>query len=483
MVIKDFKRYRNSIESGLILGFIGSLSASCSAGSGKMGKRADKPNLVFVFADQWRAEAAGFAGNAQVKTPNLDRLAAESVNFSTAISTCPVSSPARASILTGQYPLTHGIFFNDKPLADNATSIAEVYREHGYRTAYIGKWHLKGHPKGEDRNKHRMMPVTEENRQGFEYWKVLECTHDYNNSIYYDEENVKHSWQGYDAEIQTDSAISYIERNKGKPFMLFLSWGPPHDPYLTAPEKYRNIYADRKNIKVRPNVPDSLAEAATKQIAGYYAHIAALDEYIGRLQVAVKEAGIERNTIFVFTSDHGDMLWSHALTYKQKPWDESVLVPFLLKYPRKFKKAREVTIPFVTPDIMPTLLGLSGLPVPDRVEGTDFSGYLLGKEDLDIKAGLIMCPVPFHQWSFQNNGREYRGIRTERYTYAKDLKGPWLLYDNEQDPYQLNNLVNRPEYALIQKDLEAELSRLLKKTGDEFREADYYMKKWNYDYD
>jgi len=99
-----------------------------------------------------------------------------------------------------------------------------------------------------------MMPVTEENRQGFEYWKVLECTHDYNNSIYYDEENVKHSWQGYDAEIQTDSAISFIERNKGKPFMLFLSWGPPHDPYLTAPEKYRNIYADRKNIKVRPNV-------------------------------------------------------------------------------------------------------------------------------------------------------------------------------------------------------------------------------------
>jgi len=138
MVIKDFKRYRNSIESGLILGFIGSLSASCSAGSGKMGKGADKPNLVFVFADQWRAEAAGFAGNAQVKTPNLDRLAAESVNFSTAISTCPVSSPARASILTGQYPLTHGIFFNDKPLADNATSIAEVYREHGTGQLILG---------------------------------------------------------------------------------------------------------------------------------------------------------------------------------------------------------------------------------------------------------------------------------------------------------------------------------------------------------
>ncbi|HBE43197.1 MAG TPA: sulfatase, partial [Bacteroidales bacterium] len=151
--------------------------------------------------------------------------------------------------------------------------------------------------------------------------------------------------------------------------------------------------------------------------------------------------------------------------------------------PMKLRKSREVVIPFGTVDVMPTLLGLAGLPVPGSVEGTDFSSYLLGKGDPGMKSALIMCPVPFHQWSFENGGREYRGVRTKRYTYAKDLDGPWLLFDNKQDPYQLNNQINKPEYSEIQKELEEELNRLLRKTGDEFREADYYMQKWNYDYD
>jgi len=470
-------------EQALSFGIIASLALSCSPETGKSDGNRIKPNLIFVFADQWRADATGYSGNTQVVTPNLDRLAGKSVNFVKTIANCPVSSPYRATLLTGQYPLNHGIFFNDKPLADSVISIAEVYRDHGYNTAYIGKWHLNGHPRGEDRNRHRMLPVPAERRQGFEYWKVLECTHDYNNSIYYDENDVKHTWQGYDAEIQTDSAIAYIKRTKDKPFILFLSWGPPHDPYQTAPEKFRNLFSDWKSIKLRPNVPDSLAEKAGRQIAGYYAHIAALDECLGKLLSAINEEGIERNTIFVFTSDHGDMLQSHSQSNKQKPWDESIRVPFLLRFPGKIKKGKEVRVPFGTVDIMPTLLGLSGLPVPVTVEGTDYSPYLLGKEKPRTTAVLIMCPVPFHQWSFENGGREYRGVRTERYTYARDLKGPWLLFDNDQDPYQLNNQINQPEYFEIQKELEEELNRLLKKTGDEFREADYYMKKWNYDYD
>ncbi len=467
----------------LTFGLIGNLLLSCSSGTGKTERNTSGPNLIYVFADQWRAEATGYSGNRQVRTPNLDRLAGESVNFVTAISNCPVSSPARASMMTGQYPLTHGIFFNDKPLGDDRISIAEIYREHGYNTAYIGKWHLNGHPKGESRDEHRKLPVPSERRQGFDYWKVLECTHDYNNSLYYDNDNVQHIWQGYDAEIQTDSAIAYIRAGKDSPFILFLSWGPPHEPYHTAPDKYRDMYSDWQSILLRPNVPDSLSERAKKDIAGYYAHIAALDEYLGKILAAVKESGIEENTIFVFTSDHGDMLLSHGLTKKQKPWDESIRVPLLLRYPLKIKKARKVKIPFGTVDIMPTLLGLSGLPVPDGVEGTDFSDYLLGKNKPDIKSTLIMCPVPFHQWSFDNGGKEYRGVRTERYTFARDLNGPWLLYDNKTDPFQMKNLVNKVDYKKIQNELEVELNRLLDKSGDKFMEADYYMKKWNYDYD
>ena len=158
-------------------------------------------------------------------------------------------------------------------------------------------------------------------------------------------------------------------------------------------------------------------------------------------------------------------------------------MPFLLKYPEKLINASEVTTPFVTTDVMPTLLGLSGIPIPESVEGNDFSSYLLDQTQPNFNAGLIMCPVPFHEYSREKGGKEYRGVRTARYTYARDLNGPWLLYDNQNDPYQLNNLVDNPAYAEVREELEGELVTLLQQTGDEFKEADYYMEKWNYLYD
>lgn len=446
-------------------------------------KENQKPNVVFVLADQWRAQALGYTGNWQAKTPHLDKLATEAVNFSTTISTCSVCTPARASIITGQYPLSHGLFHNDKPLSNDALSIAEVYKEQGYQTAYIGKWHLNGHANGEDLNEHRLLPVPKERRQGFDYWKVCETTHKYNNSIYYDENDEKHSWKGYDAIAQTDSAISFIKNNKEEPFILFLSWGPPHAPYETAPDRFREMY-DPAEMKVRPNVPESKIQKAKQALSGYYAHCSALDDCIGRLQTAIKESELEDNTIFVFTSDHGDMLYSHKQTKKQKPWDESILVPFLLKYPGKLgTRPRKVSTPFSTPDIMPTLLGLSGIDIPSSVEGVSFDPFLLGGEKPDVKAGLITCPVPFHQWKRSIGGKEYRGVRTERYTFVRDLSGPWLLYDNLSDPFQMNNLVNKAESTTLQKELNAELEKLLQQRNDEFREAEYYMEKWDYDWD
>ena len=199
-----------------------------------------KPNVVFVFADQWRAQATGYAGDTNVRTPNLDRLAARSVNFENAVSCCPVCSPYRASLLTGQYPLTHGVFLNDVPLRNEAVSLAEVYRNAGYETAYIGKWHLDGN--------HRSAFIPRERRQGFDFWKVLGCTHAYNNSFYYGDEDVKLKWEGYDAIAQTREAQQYIRDHAGgPPFLLVLSWGPPHDPYETAPQKYRDSVQAREH--------------------------------------------------------------------------------------------------------------------------------------------------------------------------------------------------------------------------------------------
>jgi arylsulfatase A-like enzyme len=436
----------------------------------------DKPNLVFVFADQWRAQATGYSGNPDVLTPNLDRLAKESVNFSNAVSGCPVCSPYRASLMTGRYPLTHGVFLNDVRLSTNAVSIAQAYSRAGYETAYIGKWHLDG-------NK-RSGFIPKERRQGFEFWRAMDCTHHYNNSYYYGDENVKLKWEGYDAIAQTREAQQYMrQRVDDRPFALFLSWGPPHAPYHTAPEKYRNLFNPEK-LAVRPNVPGHLQDEARKTLAGYYAHIAALDECVGEILGTLKELRIENDTILVFTSDHGDMLFSQSQQKKQKPWDESILVPFLLRYPALLgKKGKTIDMPINTPDIMPTLLALSDIEIPQTVEGTNLSGVLMGAEKPRDNAALISCPSPFGQWTRANGGKEYRGVRTRRYTYVRDLNGPWLLYDNKQDPYQLNNLCNEPEHRKLQNELESILTQKLKQTNDEFMPGPEYIKKWGYEVD
>ncbi len=446
-------------------------------------KPASKPNLVFVFADQWRACDTGYAGNKQVKTPHLDRLARQSLNFINAVSGCPVCSPYRASLLTGQYPLTHGVFYNDKPLAPDIISIAKVYKKAGYQTGYIGKWHLNGHPKGHGSRAYRKKPIPGDRRQGFDFWRACECTHDYNKSLYFDENDQQHLWDGYDAAAQTRTACRYIQNQAKNPFILFLSWGPPHAPYHTAPEKHRRMYDDG-DINLRPNVPPALSAKARKDIAGYYAHISALDDCMGDLLKALKKAGTEDNTILVFTSDHGDMLYSHGQTKKQKPWEESVRVPFLLRFPAVHgDRGRTIDMPINTPDLMPTLLGLCRIPVPDSVEGQNFAAVIEGTADADNRAALLTCPVPFHQWNYGRGGREYRGVRTRRYTYCRDLNGPWLLYDNQNDPFQLTNLVNQPDFTDLQKRLDGLLDGKLQAANDRFLPGDKYMQRWDYDWD
>ena len=452
------------------------------AESNNLAKQSERPNVVFVIADQWRAQDFGFSGNDQVIVPALNKLATESVVFSNAISNIPVCGPARATLMTGKYPLSHGIFYNDKPMKAEEECIAEVYKANGYQTGYIGKWHINGHEQGVSHSVGRAKPIPADRRQGFDYWKVNECTHNYNKSFYYDENNVKHTWEGYDAIAQTNDAKSYIQSHKENPFVLFLAFGPPHSPYDSAPQKYKDMYKDM-DIKLRPNVPKEKSEKAIKDIKGYYAHMTAIDDCIADLQAEIKRLGLDKNTIFVFTSDHGDMLYSHAQINKQKPWEESINVPFIIKYPAKLKGGERLNKVFSFQDIMPTMLGLCNLPIPKSVEGVDYTGQLLGKEDLAIDGALITCPVPFHQWSYKNGGREFRGIRTERYTYAKDLNGAWLLYDNQKDPYQMTNLVNTDTYKAIQLDLEKKLQKMLDQRGDQFLSGDAYMKAWNYSWD
>ena len=436
-----------------------------------------KPNIVIVIADQWRAQAFGYAGDNNVRTPNIDRFEKECVNFTQAVSGTPVCTPMRATLLTGQRPLTHGLFINDVPLNPEITTIAKVLKGEGYDTGCIGKWHVDGHG--------RSNFIPRERRQGFDYWKVLECTHAYNNSPYYADGPEKLKWEGYDAIAQTKDAQQYIESRAktGKPFLLWLAWGPPHNPYETAPEKYKAMY-DPEKIQLRPNVPKEVEARTRKELAGYYAHCTALDDCFADLLATLKSTGLAENTIVLFTSDHGDMIGSHSLIRKQKPYEESARVPMLFRFPGSLGiKPRRVDGTINTEDVMPTLLRLCNVAVPKSVEGLDFSGYLRGGADPSGGATVVQCASPFGEFTRPIGGREYRAVRTKRYTYVKDLKGPWLLFDNEKDPYQLDNLVGKPEHAKLQAELDARLKQKLAEARDEFRPGADYIAKWGYKVD
>ena len=435
------------------------------------------PNILFIIADQWRAQAFGFAGDPNVKTPNLDRFEKQCVNFTQAVAGMPVCSPTRATLLTGQRPQTHGIFLNDVPLDPKAVTLPKELKAGGYDTACIGKWHVDGHG--------RSTFIPPERRQGFDYWKVLECTHDYNKSPYYGDGAEKRMWEGYDAIAQTHDAQSYLQNHakSEKPFLLWLAWGPPHNPYETAPAKYRAMFSPDK-IVLRDNVPEADRAAARKDLAGYYAHCAALDDCIAELLETLRETGLDQNTIIVFTSDHGDMIQSQGQKRKQRPWEESARVPMLFRLPESLAiQPRRVDGTINTEDVMPTLLNLCGRPIPKSVEGFDFSGYLRGGADPSGGATLIRCITPFGEFTRAEGGREYREIRSPHFTYVRDLKGPWLLYDNVKDPLQRENLVGKPEHAKLQAEQEARLKQKLADQNDKFLPGADYIAKWGYKVD
>ncbi len=431
---------------------------------------ATKPNIVYVLADQWRASATGYAGDPNVKTPNLDRLATEALNFRNAVSVCAVCTPHRAALMTGRYPTSTGMFLNDAHLPESELCMAEILGSAGYATAYIGKWHLDGHG--------RSAYIPPERRQGWDYWKAAECDHNYNHSHYYTgNSDVKRFWDGYDPLAQTKDAQQYLrERARiGQPFILFVAYGTPHFPHDTAPAEFKALYPPDQ-IKLPPNVPASLQVKARQEAQGYYAHCTALDRCVGDLLVTLAETGLATNTIFVFTSDHGEMLGSHGVPphTKQVAWSEASKVPFLMRIPAI--GGRMVSTPLTTPDVLPTLLGLTGVAIPRSVEGEDLSQLIRAGRDVD-RAALYMGVAPFVSRQFAN---EYRAIRTSQYTYVRRLEGPWMLFDDVKDPYQTNNLVEQPEHAALVRELENRLQARLKHIGDDFRPGSAYIAEWGY---
>jgi arylsulfatase A-like enzyme len=221
------------------------------------------------------------------------------------------------------------MFLNDLYLPDEELCMAEIFSSEGYDTGYLGKWHLDGHG--------RLNNVEPERRQGFDYWKALECSHDYNKMAYYENENPEMKyWEEYSPNALARDANNFMaERAKSEnPFLLFISIATPHFPHESAPVKYRDLYPP-SGLTLAPNVPDELQAEIRNELQGYYAHCTATDEAVGNVLHKIRELNLLDNTIIVFSADHGEMMGAHGIRpfTKQLAWDESIKVPFLIRYP------------------------------------------------------------------------------------------------------------------------------------------------------
>jgi arylsulfatase A-like enzyme len=390
------------------------------------------PNILFIMPDQWRGMDLGCMGNSQVRTPNIDRLASQGINFTNAVANCPLCTPARAILQTGRYPHENGMQVNDVPLPLNERGLGTILHERNYLTGFVGKWHLHGGVR---------MPgfvPPGPRRHGFDFWAANICNHDYFNQQYFRNNPTPIHMQTYEVPAWTDLAIEFLEKAQSgtQPFCLYVDYGPPHDPYQVPPG-YEGLYHPA-GIQLRPNwQPGAPVFGLAPDIVGYYSAIACLDTQIGRLLARLNDLGLAQNTIVVFTSDHGDMLGSHGTYSKRKPWEESVRVPAIMRMPEVIPAGVTSDAPFSHVDMVPTLLGLSGMRPEPQMQGFDYSSYLRGQSSTTPTFAHLMMYS-------QTEGGEFppwRGIRSRKLKYARFQNKPWMLYDLEHDPYEMNNLL------------------------------------------
>ncbi|MFB6218719.1 MAG: sulfatase [Halobacteriaceae archaeon] len=434
-----------------------------------------RPNVVFMFSDQHRGMDVGYAGNPDVRTPNMDRLATEGMALPRTYANTPLCCPSRATLLTGQYPMSHTVIGNPLQLPTDVPSVGEAFRDAGYRTGYVGKWHLDGRPLDG-------FTPPGPRRQGFDdFWAVYNCSHDYFDAEYYRDDPTPIEFDGYAPAGYTDLALEFLE-DSDTPFCLFLSWAPPHGPYDQVPDEYKNLY-DAAELEMRPNTEPFFEFARERgfddpreTVANYYAHITALDDQLGRLLDCLDEAGLAEDTIVVYTSDHGDMLFSQGYMKKEAPWEESINVPFVVRWPGEIPADTVDESLFSVVDMAPTVLSLAGVSPPAEMEGTDYAPVLRGEGASLPDSVFLTLPVPNNQAQAQGIP-EWRGVRTDRYTYVRLQDGtPWLLYDNEDDPYQLQNLALQNDARAMREELDETLDDWLARRDDEFLSAEAHLR-------
>ncbi|MBS1855698.1 MAG: sulfatase [Acidobacteria bacterium] len=441
-------------------------------------QRDEHPNVIWMFGDQFRAQALPFNGDPNARTPWLERAEVNGVNFTNHVSGFPLCCPFRGTLLTSRYP-HHCVPGHEYPLPAGQKTIADVFNSNGYDTAYFGKWHLGGFHESQGR---AAFFITDPNRRGgFKKWVGYE-----NNNSQWDcwvhggagKDAFHYRLNGYETDQLTNLLLDYLkeraeERKNGrvKPFFASLSVQPPHDPYI-APAEFMEKY-NPERLELRLNVAHSktIREQARRELAGYYAMIENLDWNYGRVIHALQESGLADNTHVMFFADHGDSHGSHGMFRKTNPYNESIHTPLLFTGGQTRYMGRNGRFPVLsnTADIAPTTLGLCGIAKPEWMEGTDLSGYRLARGGSPPAPDSVYLQNVIPTGHPDSINTPYRGIVTrDGWKYVCFENHSWLLFNLEDDPYEEANLAQNNKYRAQRRKAIARLKQWVADTGDKF---------------
>jgi arylsulfatase A-like enzyme len=463
-----------------------------------------RPNILFIMTDDHAAHAMSCYGSRINETPNMDRIAAGGMRFDNCFCTNSICTPSRATILTGTYNHVNGVTTLDSRLDGRLQNVAKLLQGAGYQTAVIGKWHL-GHGGLHD-------PT------GFDYWNVLPGQGLYHNPRVFEMGQEK-VLTGYATDLITDLSLRWLEeRDPARPFCLFCHHKAPHRPWepdaahahmydgvtIPEPDTFYDDYAHRaaaaREAEMRVGrdltltdlkepVPAGLSpeeEVSWKYqryIKDYLACVASVDDNVGRLLDYLDAHGLTENTIVVYTSDQGFFLGDHGWYDKRFMYEESLRMPFLLRYPREVAPGTTSTGMILNVDFPATFLDYAGVDVPYEFQGTSFRPLLAGRTPADWRTAMY-----YRYWMHlaHHNVYAHYGLRTDRYKliyyYAEALGQPgaiddsrppeWELFDLERDPQEMCSVYDDPAYAGVVRSLTDELHRLQAAVGDEPHPSD-----------
>ncbi len=441
-----------------------------------------QPNILFILSDQFRAMCLE---DDPVRTPHLDAMAATSVKLTEAVSCYPVCSPHRAMLMTGQHPSRNGVPMNvnSHNFANHPGGVglkdlptwSSVLLEQGYRTGLVGKWHLEP-PVLPDDEKYGEGRRPEdgkvwdawspfERRFGFEFWHSHGCMDRHLKPHYWSEDALREERTDVDqwsAEYETDVAIEFLETvSKDRPFAMFLSWNPPHQPFDELPpdaplEHYQAMSPEELLVRGNVDHQSDDGKEAARIAPMYFAAVECVDAQLGRVMETLDRLDLADDTIVVFTADHGMQLGSHDEIYKNVPWNESMRLPCLMRIPGV--PAGETRAMMSSVDIAPTLIGLAGHAdaIPAEMQGRDLSPVILGEHAFDDDEVSL-----YYRWPLDETPSSTRGLLTHRWKYivnhAADGTCHSMLLRREGDPYELHPVDDPATEAALAQRLANEL--------------------------